>query len=332
MIESTTRMSRLLAAIWISAAAACVPCRAAEAPPPVVVELAHPEISLPMESFEGRPQVELKVNGHGPYPFILDTAASGSRVSPALVAELGLEPVGEAQVRSGVGSAVPMKLYELDSLTAQDLTLRKVGAVVVPSIDPKRPNVLGVGALGGVTLVLDFPAHRIGFSTSPLPPADGVSVFETAAIPLSLAARVGETSLRVHPDTGSSSGLEVSEEVAQHLPLTSEPRVIGSGQTVNSRVEVKQAAMKADLVIGNNHFPLESVTIVPGLREPLMGCQLLRDRVLRIDTRNHRLQLSAAAAAGPLSGPRSGMGSLRQTDGRRFDLYATIHRKEACPC
>ena len=74
-----------------------------------------------MKDYGGRPVLEAVVNGKGPFPFILDTAASGGRIGTKLIETLGLEPIGEARVRSGVGDVAPAKLYRLETLQVKGL-------------------------------------------------------------------------------------------------------------------------------------------------------------------------------------------------------------------
>ena len=43
------------------------------APPPEGMELKEAQVVVPMESFGGRPVVSLRLDGKGPYKFVLDT-------------------------------------------------------------------------------------------------------------------------------------------------------------------------------------------------------------------------------------------------------------------
>ncbi len=45
-----------------------------QAPAPANIEVPQNGVTIPMQDMGGRPVVELKINGKGPYRFILDTA------------------------------------------------------------------------------------------------------------------------------------------------------------------------------------------------------------------------------------------------------------------
>jgi len=76
------------------------------------VSAGHPgQITLPMRLVRGNGgtlvYVPMKVNGHGPYEFVLDTGSSNSSVDRSLVRRLGLPRTGQQHPVQGVtGSGV----------------------------------------------------------------------------------------------------------------------------------------------------------------------------------------------------------------------------------
>ena len=191
-----------------------------------------------MKDYGGRPVLDVVVNGKGPFPFILDTAASGGRIGTGLVATLGLEPVGEARVRSGAGEAVPAKLYHLDKLEVGGLPLGGIEAIAMDPGEADRPAVLPLKAFAGYLLTLDFAKRKITAAAGELPPADGTSVLEYSGRLLSFPATIGGVAATLHPDTGSPGGVTVPLEMAKSLPLAEAPRVVGSGKMVNGKLEI----------------------------------------------------------------------------------------------
>ena len=70
-MKRATKISGLILTCLVNALKAEPPKALAAQPSRLL--LASEDISLPMKSFEGRPLVEVQVNGKGLIPFVLDT-------------------------------------------------------------------------------------------------------------------------------------------------------------------------------------------------------------------------------------------------------------------
>lgn len=66
----------------------------------------------------GRPTAPVSVNGRGPFPLVIDTAAQRTGLNAELIAELGLTPAehGGAILHGATGTR-PMDLYRLDAVS-----------------------------------------------------------------------------------------------------------------------------------------------------------------------------------------------------------------------
>ena len=68
------------------------------------IEVPSHGASMPMLDIGGRPMVEVRINGRGPYPFIFDTGATTSVIDSGLCAELGgcllMRALGSANLSS----------------------------------------------------------------------------------------------------------------------------------------------------------------------------------------------------------------------------------------
>lgn len=111
----------------------------------------------------GRVMAPVMVNGQGPFRFILDTGASSSAVSPALVAKLGLVPSlsGAMTIQGATGSeAVPAVL--IDRLQAGEIRLENLRLPVVASeVFANADGILGVEGFDNVRITIDFVGDRI---------------------------------------------------------------------------------------------------------------------------------------------------------------------------
>jgi hypothetical protein len=101
----------------------------------------------------------VRINGHGPYPFVVDTGANQSVVSAGLAAELGLSRGPLELLNSTTGS-------QLAPTTRARLSIgERVEGDVLLSILPADPmgglGMLGVDRLAGQRLTLDFAHQRL---------------------------------------------------------------------------------------------------------------------------------------------------------------------------
>lgn len=125
----------------------------------VPLETSHAtETSVPLRQDEiGHYRVSLTVNGAGPFEFVLDTGATQTVITPALVEALALEPSGRPVTVHGVSGPVEVTFYQLNSL--------EVGGISVPA---KRFLGMPVSNFGGDVsygvLGADFlQAYRLTF-------------------------------------------------------------------------------------------------------------------------------------------------------------------------
>ena len=99
----------------------------------------------------GRPLVQVKINGRGPFTFLFDTAASRSVIYDNLVAVLGLETQNlkfrRVMTATGVREA---PLYHLVRFEALGRTLEKLETVALPfGRDPALYGIIGVDLMRG---------------------------------------------------------------------------------------------------------------------------------------------------------------------------------------
>jgi predicted aspartyl protease len=104
----------------------------------------------------GRAVALIKVNGQGPFRFILDTGANRSVLSQALATRLGLAHSGEDLVHSVNGSELA-KLVNVESLSFGALRLSGGETPVLdsPMLDGEH-GLLGVDGMAGRLLHVDF--------------------------------------------------------------------------------------------------------------------------------------------------------------------------------
>jgi predicted aspartyl protease len=255
-------------------------------------------VLVPMQLFGGRPQVEALVNGKKSYPFILDTAAARGRIPLQMVEELGLEPIGEAGVRSGVGEPVRVKLYKLDTLKLEGVEIRNL-VVVGADFGPQKddlPSALPVSAFADVLLTLDYPGQQVVVQRGELPPADGQTTFDYQGRLQSFPGTLGGVAVTFHPDSGSGGGISVSRELAAKLPLAAPPTPAGKARTINTEVEIFEAKLQGNAQWGKQVVEAPTLSILEGLREPLLGSDVLQHFSVALDQKNRRIRFVGKGA------------------------------------
>jgi predicted aspartyl protease len=104
--------------------------------------------------------VQVMVNGQGPYDFVVDTGAERSALSAELAAELMLVP-GPPMVVHGVAGALPTPSALVDNLTVGDRRLESLTVPLLSHANIGAAGVLGIDAVQGQRVVLDFRRGRI---------------------------------------------------------------------------------------------------------------------------------------------------------------------------
>ncbi|HEY0622717.1 retroviral-like aspartic protease family protein [Sphingomonas sp.] len=135
-------MSRLEALTVMLGLAIAAPAHAQEAP-----------ACLPIETGdEGTPIIRARVEGQGPFAFVLDTAASGSTIDPARAAQLGLPRDARAEQAQGMGGGIAVHFHRVRSMEAGPVRLHDavITAIPAPSFDSHD-----VAGLAGVDLLAD---------------------------------------------------------------------------------------------------------------------------------------------------------------------------------
>src|SRR5688572_6810470 len=116
----------------------------------------------------GRVMTHVKINGKGPFRFVIDTGASRSTLAPHLAKSLGLAPsVGRNVMLNGVTGAaevptVAVKSIEIGALKFENQDL----PVIFTSIMGNADGILGVAGFHDQRIDVDFKRDRVLVSES----------------------------------------------------------------------------------------------------------------------------------------------------------------------
>ena len=125
----------------------------------------------------GRIWAPVMINGQGPYRLVLDTGASRSAVTRAVVDELGLPIRSDAlRLRGATGSAV-VSAVKVKTLEIGELLIENTTMPIVADAFGGAQGVLGGEGLEDKRIVIEFQRDRIDITRSHRQPASpGFSV------------------------------------------------------------------------------------------------------------------------------------------------------------
>lgn len=270
--------------------------------PDPTVELRTGISTFPLNLADGRPIVNVRINGQGPYPFILDTGAEGSIVSESLAEDLKLEVLGDARVGSpGAIQPVPGKYLRIGQVELGNLLLSGMGAVSVDLspmtkifVGPGAPRgVLSMKSWKGILVTLNYPAGVIELRYGELPAADDLQIFQFSAddrLPV-IVLDVAGISVRVDVDSGAARGLVLPGSLASRLPLAGKPVEVESLRTVDGETTVLAAKLNGTMKLGR--FAFENLDLNFTERAPIgnIGYPILKRFSVTLDWKNHRIRL-----------------------------------------
>jgi len=293
--SSSFRFHAILAAI--TCATCTTACGQHSLPPPDKVELSAP-MSVPMESSSGLPVVSARINGRGPYKFIIDTGAMHSVFSENLARELGLPSIAHAAMgRPGSTKPLPATVTRVAKIEIGSLTIEGVTAVfadlsaVFLKKAPDVQGVLSAAMVPGLLVTYNFPARKIEFRHGELPSEDGQTIFVWPAGNLpSLTADVGGQSVRMDVDTGAISGFVVDTAVANKLQWLEAPSEGEKIRTVDMETKTFTGRMNGIIRVGKFSFENPRVDYHEGFNN--VGYEVLKDFIVTLDSKNRRFELS----------------------------------------
>jgi hypothetical protein len=275
--------------------------QAALAPPRFA--LARDTVIVPMRLEDGRILLDVRINGRGPFSFILDSGAQGHVITSDLASELAL-PTGPA-MRAGSpgGQGLEGHVVTLDTLQIGGLTVLEAhGAALAGLPFPPGPaaprGVLSPYRLGDLLVTLDYPHARVIFRRGSLPEPDGREVFGWDAaerLPVVTLSVAGQK-LRAHLDSGAQSAISLPTSFEKDLPLSTPVAEIARARLVDRELVIQGAKLAGTVTLGR--YTLENpdlafVDVAEGMGN--VGPPVLRQLAITLDPAHTRLRLEGPA-------------------------------------
>ncbi len=110
--------------------------------------------------------VPVRINGRGPYRFIVDTGANHSTISPELVRALGLSANTKSLLTlDGITGTAQVSYVAIERLQAGDLTIENTAMPVVwAPVMGGADGILGAAGLEQKSLLIDFKRNYVAIA------------------------------------------------------------------------------------------------------------------------------------------------------------------------
>lgn len=156
----------LMAQVLVSALAAHAHAQAPQAEAVAATQTQSEQSIAATISDTDRMLVSVTIAGAGPYPFIVDTAAESTVITRELARDLGLRSAGSARLLSLTNSreVAKVELPEVSFLPGETVNLQ---AFTLNARHVGASGILGIDALRGQRVVLDFEAHTLSVGPAP---------------------------------------------------------------------------------------------------------------------------------------------------------------------
>jgi predicted aspartyl protease len=160
-----------------------VPVAAQTAPPPSDALLPSETLATGEDS-ANRLTVPVMVNGQGPFRFLIDTGSDRSVISKELAEKLALPSLGKATLVS-LGGVDQVNTVRIGSLSVSaKRTLKNIQAPALPARYIGADGIVGIDALKGQRIVMDFAAE-----TMLIEPSDTKAIRDESNLPGTIVVR-----------------------------------------------------------------------------------------------------------------------------------------------
>jgi hypothetical protein len=254
-------------------------------------------VFVPMLDFGGRPGVAVRINGKGPFPFIVDTGASRTVVESSLAEELSLASAGAENT--------------IAQLEIGDVSVRDVAVVVGPllSIPGKSATPRGVlspTSFADYLMTFDFPRRQISLRSGALEQPNDKTIFsyesngELPTVPV----RVSGHEYRVHLDTGAPFALALPTKYKDEVLLEGPLEEAKKARTPSGEFQIYKGTMKSEAEIGAYKIPGRAIFFSDAVPSPRatprgqVGCLALAGLAVTLDSRNRRIEFVKGTPAG----------------------------------
>ena len=247
-------------------------------------------IELPMELLASRPLIRVKINGQGPFGFLLDPEATQTLIDARLVETLKLVPLKYADGTSARLVDLELGKSSLTNVVYESRDLSRVVPELGPSAQPR--GVLSLSAWPDQLVTLDYTKWRVTIEPGALSDPDAKATFALGPTPqLFVALSIGERTFRCHVDPLYPGGLLLPADSLLEFPLAEPARDDGAMYTRRGLTAIRLARLETEVMVGDFTFKTPQVQFGGSGHDAILGWQWLADFSLTYDVSHGRVRL-----------------------------------------
>lgn len=290
--------SFLLAAatLWLAAGATAQPVLHVQMAQELPVKVTQ-ALTAPLTFTAGLPTITVTINGKGPFKLGFDTGSMGGvHLRDGAIDKLGLQQTGEAFAGDPTGkNPQRIAIFPDVSVDVGGQTL-KVGASSAPPMATDKlaalDGVVGPELVGAGLITIDYAHATFRMELAALPDADGKTIFAYAGPIPRVPVTIEGQQVEAYLDTGNvRAGLILPEAAATKLANYGSATAAGTAHTVSNAIEMKAITLTRPPSVGGTALPVSSIEF-PSVGSANVGSAALQAMVVRVDTKNHRVQVA----------------------------------------
>jgi hypothetical protein len=264
--------------------------------------------SAKLELSDGIPLVSVRLDGQGPFNFVVDTGTSCEAIiSPRLVKRLGLARDGQTRI-TDLGGHVTRVLDQvsLGTLSLAGADFHAVRAVVtdLPDGDAVFDGILGFRLFRDRLLTLDYPNQKLVMSDGRLAGSLSpgiVAMKMSGGIPM-VDLVAGGATIHAAVDSGGL-GLSVPLAVARTLQFAGAPETIAMGKTQVSNFALRGGIVSESIALGGHRFEHPFVEVNPVFPIANLGSLAMADFAVTFDQTSKLIQFASPQTVHRLAKP-----------------------------
>ncbi len=247
------------------------------------------------------PIIHASINGEGPFPFFLDSGATGIVLNEAFAQELKLEIIGTQQVVDMArGAAIDSDLVSLEQVEIGGAIFTGLSALssnrtgIHGSAGGAPRGIIGLSTFANCLFTIDYPGGEMLIEDGQLPQADGRSILDyesdaDSTMPV-FTVDVEGTQYPAHIDSGGSSGITLPYNQIDSLPLEGKPIVVGQARSASGSFEVYGSKLNGTITLGAYSWESPQVMFVPTIQWVHFGTEALKRFTITWDQQNRRVR------------------------------------------
>jgi hypothetical protein len=255
------------------------------------------KLEIPLTFVNGRPVLEMYVNGKGPFRFIFDTGKMGDQITTdaSVASQFNFKVIDSLRMGDPSGQHdVILPVVQIPEVNIGGLKIRNVNAAVNPRVLPGVNGVLGLSFFKDYLVTLDLSHSKITLIQGELPIPDGKTIlaYESMMGIPQLKVTIGDLMTDAHIDCGNSrAAVILPQAIADKLKFIKPPVGAGIARTQFNDIEIKEGTIKDTMRIGSYSFEKLVVSFPAFGNAVNLGEQFLSQFIITFDQKNQRMKL-----------------------------------------